>query len=151
MDGIEKLTDAAAIGVLEAVARGQGHGQTADTRQASSLAAAWKETAGQEPAEAQPASEGDLARAALQWLSADAQSRTAITRMMDGPRPESFGVVGTGLGVIAAVLLLLKLKGVVEYKDGKWHFKVELVELKEGPLKIVFENLSRLIQLPGSK
>jgi hypothetical protein len=49
------------------------------------------------------------------------------------------------LGALVCVLLLLKTKAVIEHdKAGRWHFKAELIELKQGPLGVVLNLFAKL-------
>ena len=87
--------------------------------------------------------EGDLACAALLWLAESPRERQIVEDMITQEPPAHYGI-GMGIGAIVAVLPILKAKGLVEYKDGRWHSKIELTEMKERPLKSVLNLLGRL-------
>jgi hypothetical protein len=142
MDEIFDLDDETAIRVLETITRGQAHGETIGLKEATQLSTTWREVVGDVGSDDAPATDGDLARAALAWMATDPQQRKAIEAVIANPAPPRYGVAS--LGALLAVLLVLKTKGIVEYKNGKWRIKVELVELKEGPLKIVFDLFAKL-------
>jgi hypothetical protein len=146
MDMIQRLDAGAATRVLETIARGQSHGETADIKEAREVAAAWQKQAGETNKSDISATDGELARAVLVWLAEDPRQRRAIEAVVSNPPPERFDVIS--MGSVCAVLLLLKTKGVIQYKDGSWRFKVELVELKEGLLKVVLDYFAKLA-LPG--
>jgi len=130
----EQLDDATALRVLRALARVQSRGETPDAAQlAQALPPLDSGTASDSPV-----SEGDLARATLAWLAQDPQQAQTIEALVAGPAPTRFFGFEPSMGTLLCVLLLLKTKAVVERdKEGRWRFKVELVELKQGPLSAV--------------
>lgn len=138
---IAALTDSKAIEILKTIT--QAHCETSsDMPATNALSDAWQvDQTADTPADA---SEGALARITLQWLAdEDPTQKQAIHAMAQQQSPMRFAM-GLSIGSVLAVLLLLKTQGKVEYKNGKWHLKVELVELKQGPLKTVFALLSKM-------
>ena len=138
---IEQLDDTTALRVLEALVRTRPRDEVPDAAQlAQSLTARTSASA-----TVVPASDADLARATLVWLAQDPQQRRVIDTLVAAPAaPARFAFV-PGLGTLACVLLILKTKVLIERdKDGRWHFKAELIELKQGPLGVVLDLFAKL-------
>ncbi len=135
---IERLDDATALRVLQSMARAQPEDERPSVDQ---LAQALPSPA---PDDAAGAGEADLARATLAWLAEDPEQRLVIESLATGP-PATRYAFEPSVGALMCVLLLLKTKAVVERdKEGRWRLKVELVELKEGPLGAVINLFTRL-------
>lgn len=144
-NAIDELDDSKAVRLLAMVARADGAGTMPDIADAERLLASTRSNEAECPGEG--VTEGELARAALRWLAEDTRLRQAIDDMAARPTPERYGFE-VGIGAVAIVLLLLKTRGVIEYKDGRWHFKLELADVKHGPLKTVLDLLARLSAKP---
>lgn len=137
---IEQLDDATALRVLNTLTRARPKVEVPDVaqlvRDLPPLTAATEPGSGVRDA--------DLARAALVWWAQDAQQRQVIESIAAGSAPTRF-VLDPGLGALACVILLLKTKAVIERdKEGRWHFKAELIELKQGPLGAVLDLFAKL-------
>jgi hypothetical protein len=132
---IRKLDDATAVRVLTAFvqprlrAGGYETQLTPDVRQALQ-----QELAGLAPT-AGTASEADLARQALLVLADDPQNRAALTALIEGPAPESFGVVTTVVLITAALVALQTHVEFQRGKDGKVTLKVVKKPMKDALLK----------------
>ncbi len=119
---IQSLNDATARRVLATFARAQAN--PAETALTPELRQALREFATSLETAAVPASDGDLARAALLLLADDPQQQSILTALIDGPAPAQFGPVKNA-AVIAAVLLVLQLYVKFEYdKDGRWSIEI---------------------------
>ena len=115
---IQSLDDATAHRVLATFARAQAN--PAEATLTPELRQALREFATGPEVAAVPASEGDLARAALLLLADDPQQQPILTALIEGPVPAQFGPVKNA-AVITAVLLVLQLYVKFEYdKDGRW-------------------------------
>lgn len=138
---IEKLDDATALHVLEALARAQPRAEVLDADQLSQSLT----TLTSASAPAAPVSGADLARSTLVWLAQDPQQRRVIDSLVATPAAPTRFAFAPGLGALACVLLILKTKALIERdKDGRWHFKAELIELKQGPLGVVLDLFAKL-------
>ncbi|MEI7733529.1 MAG: hypothetical protein WCO56_28425 [Verrucomicrobiota bacterium] len=139
---IEHLDDETALRVLRALARARPKGDVPDVAQLAQILPPL--TTGVEPSSG--VRDADLARAALVWWAQDAPQARTIESIIAEPAPKPYAF-DPGLGALVCVLLLLKTKAVIERdKDGRWHFKAELIELKQGPLGAVlnlFANLTK--------
>lgn len=136
---IEQLDDATALRVLQTLARARPRTDVPDPDELR-LAL---------PTPAAPAADcdvrdADLARAALAWLAQDPEQRRTIDSIASATAP-AHRAFDPNLGTLFCALLLLKTKAVIERdKTGRWHFKVELVELKQGPLSTVLDLFAKL-------
>jgi hypothetical protein len=121
-DLIKSLDDATARRVLDSIARAQT--ASAETALTPELRQALGDFATDIETATIPASEGDLARAALLLLADDPQRQPILTALIDGPAPAQFGPVKNA-AVITAVLLVLQLYVKFEYdKDGRWSIEI---------------------------
>lgn len=92
-------------------------------------------------AAAVPASDGDLARAALLLLADDPQQQPILTALIEGPAPTKFGVLETA-AVVTAVLLVLQTHVKFERdKDGRWTLKIEKKPTDNSLLKLLVQKL----------
>lgn len=137
---IERFDDKTALRVLQILARAQPEDEAPSVDELVQMLPS--------PVSADVASspkdEGDLARAALLWLAQDPEQRQVIESLATGPSPERYAF-DPGLGAVVCVLLLLKTKAVIERdKNGRWRLKVELIELKDGPLGAVINLMAKL-------
>lgn len=136
---IEHLDDATAIRVLQTLARARPR---ADVPDPDELRHALPTPAG--AGVDCDVRDADLARATLAWLAQDPEQRPVIESIASAPAP-AHRAFDPGLGALFCVLLLLKTRAVIERdKDGRWRFKVELVELKQGPLSAVLDLVAKL-------
>jgi hypothetical protein len=137
---IERLDDATALRVLQTLARARPRDDVPDAGQLLHALPPQLADAGSDPG----VRDADLARATLGWLAQDAQQRRLIESLAAGPAPMRYAF-DPSLGALVCVLLLLKTKAVIERdKAGRWHFKAELVELKQGPLGAVINLFAKL-------
>ncbi len=91
-DCISSLDDATARRVLDSIARAQS--ASAETALTPELRRALQEFATGPETAAIPASDGDLARAALLLLADDPQQQPILTALIEGPAPTKFGAAG---------------------------------------------------------
>ena len=121
-DCISSLDDATARRVLDSIARAQS--ASAETALTPELRRALQEFATGPETAAIPASDGDLARAALLLLADDPQQQPILTALIEGPAPAQFGPAKNA-AIIAAVLFVLQLYVKFEYdKDGRWSIEI---------------------------
>ena len=132
---IRNLDGATAVRVLTAFAQARLRAGSYETQLTPDVRQALQqELAGPAPA-AGSASDADLARQALLVLADDPQNREVLNALIEGPAPESFGVV-TAVVVITAALVVLQTRVVFERgKDGKVTLKVVKPTMKDALLK----------------
>lgn len=138
-DRIASLDNATTRRVLAAFARAQA--SPAETTLTPELRQALREFASGPEAAAVPASEGDLARAALLLLADDPQQQPILAALIEGPAPTKFGVLETA-AVVTAVLLVLQTHVKFERdKDGRWTLKIEKKPTDNSLLKLLVQKL----------
>lgn len=87
-------------------------------------------------------SEGDAARAALQWLSEEPEYAGIIAAMIQGPKPESFTLDAGTVGVLVAAMVLLQTHVKFERdKKGNISVMVEKKAASDSLLKSFVEKL----------
>lgn len=144
-DRIVSSDDATARRVLDAIARAQT--ASAETALTPELRQALRDFAAGAETTAFPASDGDLARAALLLLADDPQQQPILTALIEGPAPAQFGPAKNA-AVVAAVLLVLQLYVKFEYdKDGRWSVEIIKTPVDKTLLLPVVEKL--LNHTPG--
>ncbi|HRC71587.1 MAG TPA: hypothetical protein PK880_03530 [Candidatus Competibacter sp.] len=138
-DRIASLDDATARRVLDSIARAQS--TSAETALTPALRQALRDFATGVEIAAVPASDGDLARAALLLLADDPQRQPILTALIEGPAPAQFGPVKNA-AVVAAALLVLQLYVKFEYdKDGRWSVEIIKTPVDKTLLAPVVEKL----------
>ena len=98
------------------------------------------------PAEVEPASEGEIARLALQLLAEDPSTREVIVALGSAPAPESFSFdAGTTVALSALVLVALQTHFRFHRdKTGKWSLTLEKKPTKDSLLKPLVQKLLSL-------
>jgi hypothetical protein len=123
------LDDASAIHILKVIAQARLGADVPDDLRAA------LETA-------RPASEGDLARAALDVLAEDPAFAEPIETMSRHPVPAQRYLDPATIAVTVAALLVLQTRGKIKRgTDGKWSFEMEKRASGDGPVKLLLERL----------
>jgi hypothetical protein len=150
-DEIQSLDDARALHVLSAFAQAKMRRTECETRVDQDLARAIKETllpnlgAAEAAPTRQPASDGELARAALLLLLEDPENRDSIRALVNGPQPQRFLGLELIAAVVAGLVVLQTHVKIVRDKQGKYSFEIEKRPTKDSLLKDLVKALvSRL-------
>jgi hypothetical protein len=145
---IMALDDRTAKNILETFAGSFLRSGDYETEFSRELAGALKDSFGIE-APAAVASEGDLAREALLVLAQDPEMGSRVSVLIDRP-PEKFLGVGTSIGVLAAVMVVLQTQ--VKFKrdkDGKWEILIDKKAAEDSVLKPLIAKLLSFLPLGG--
>ncbi|NJO13385.1 MAG: hypothetical protein HC872_07915 [Gammaproteobacteria bacterium] len=91
-----------------------------------------------------PATQADLARAAIALLAEDPKTRAELELLAKGPAPRAFGMI-EATGLVTAALLVLQTHVRFERdKQGRWSFHIEK---KPADMKLLRTLADRLLKL----
>ena len=124
MTTIEQLDDSAAVRILDTLRQHALNTEESVTECPAELRQALQAEFGA-PTELSPASEGDMARAALTLLAEDPQLAANIQVMISQPAARDFGSVETALVVTACLIALQTHVRFHRQKDGQWTFTID--------------------------
>jgi hypothetical protein len=142
------LDDASAIYILKTLAQARLQPATLDIASSPELRAALADTFSNSPQP--PASEGDLARAALQLLAEDPAFAEPIQIMSiraAAPASRDRYVDAGSIALTTAALLALQTR--IKFKrafDGKWSIEVEKKAAGDGAVKLLVERLLSVLR-----
>jgi hypothetical protein len=138
------LDDVAAIHILKTIAQARLGPDTPDLTPTPDLREALAAAFG--APSAMPASEGDLARAALAVLAEDAEFAGPIQAMSrEVPAsPQRYTDPATTIALTTAALLVLQTRIKVKGKVGDWALDIDKKAMGDGALKVLVERLLSL-------
>ena len=131
MTAIEQIDDAEAVRILDTLRQHALNADESVTDCPTELREALQAEFGV-PTEPSPASEGDLARAALALLAENPQLATNIQAMISQPAARAFSSVETALVVTACLIALQTRVRFHRQKDGQWTFTLDKPSSSEG-------------------
>jgi len=139
---MKPLTDTTAIHILKTIAKTQLHPEHPNLAQTPALRAALAATFGTPPPT--PITEGDLARAALDFLAQDPAFTNPIQTMAQHPPPERYLDRATITLTTAALLVLMtRIKAKLD-NTGKWSIEIDKKAASDSLLKLLVQRcLSR--------
>ena len=129
---IDRLSDDRAIEILQTIVLAQARRGDFTTEAGLGLASS---LAAELHISATPATDGDLAREALELLATDPETSQAIDALTNSPRPQRF-LGGPEIGLAAAVLIALQTRIKIQRdKKGRWQFELHKKAASDGLLK----------------
>lgn len=133
MTTIEQLDDSEAVRILDTLRQHALNADESVTECPAELRDALQAEFGSST-ETSPASEGDMARAALTLLAEDPQLAANIQAMSNQPPMRSFSPVETALVVTGCLIALQTRVRFHRQKDGKWTFTIDKPSSSEGTI-----------------
>jgi hypothetical protein len=140
MTTIEQLDDSDAVRILDTLRQHALNADEPATECPTELRDALQAEFGS-PTEPSPASEGDMARAALTLLAEDPQLAANIQAMSNQPPVRSFSPVETALVTTACLIALQTRVRFHRQKDGKWTFTIDKPSMSEGTITKLAQKL----------
>ncbi|MGZ0172706.1 MAG: hypothetical protein ACKVHE_24465 [Planctomycetales bacterium] len=147
MTTIEQLDDSDAVRILDTLRQHALNADESVTECPAELREALQAEFGS-PTEPSPASEGDMARAALTLLAEDPQLADNIQAITNQPLVRSFSPVETALVVTGCLIALQTRVRFHRQKDGKWTFTLDKPSISDGLIIKLAQKL--LTHLTGS-
>lgn len=147
MTTIEQLDDSEAVRILDTLRQHALNADESVTECPAELREALQAEFGS-PTEPSPASEGDMARAALTLLAEDPQLAANIQSMSSPPPVRFLSGVETALVVTGCLIALQTRVRFHRQKDGKWTFTIDKPSMSEGTITKLAQKL--LTHLSGS-
>ncbi len=140
---IASLDDDTAIGIAGVIAKSLMRGGNIETSPTPEMAAALESALPVAGAgSADRASEGEIARAALQWLAEDTEYAKRISAMILGANTQRFSVDPATIGMVVAGIVILQTRIRFEKdKKGKTSFVIEKPSASDALLKALVEKL----------
>ena len=140
---IASLDDDTAIGIAGVIAKSLMRGGNIETSPTPEMAAALESALPVAVAgAADRASEGEIARAALQWLAEDPEYAKRISAMILGANTQRFSVDPATIGMVVAGIVILQTRIRFEKdKKGQTSFVIEKKAASDTLLKALVEKL----------